>query len=329
MPAVETTYGGERAIRLAHGPYEAYLLPGWGNLVALRDTARGFRFLREPEQEMDEFRKAPGRYGIPVLYPPNRYRDGEFTIAGEAYRLPVNEEATHNHLHGFFMRIAWPVVDFGEDEGGAYVEIAHEVGEGHPVYEHWPHTFRFAIRYELSERGLVQRVRIENRGGEPMPVMLGFHTAVNVPFSESSSADACTIQLTIGERWELDERKLPTGRFQPLNENERKMPTGGADPFYEPMDNHYTARPRDGHNRMVLTDARLGLAFVYDVDLKYRHWMVWNNNRCGTFFCPEPQTSMVNAPNMDLPQDVTGLIVLAPGESFSATSRMYVEEVSR
>lgn len=41
MPAVETTYGGERAIRLSHGRYEAYLLPGWGNLVALRDTARG------------------------------------------------------------------------------------------------------------------------------------------------------------------------------------------------------------------------------------------------------------------------------------------------
>jgi hypothetical protein len=35
--------------------------------------------------------------------------------------------------------------------------------------------------------------------------------------------------------------------------------------------------------------------------------------------------SRVNAPNMDLPMEKTGLIMLSTGESWSETSRLYVE----
>ena len=326
MSVKEATYAGESAILLQNGDYEAILLPKrGGNLVAFRDVKRGYRFLREPEQEMDQFEKSPIRFGIPVLFPPNRYRDGVFTVAGRTYHLPVNEESTHNHLHGFFSRLAWPVVASGDNAEGAFVEIRHDVDENHPVYEHWPHRFSISIRYTLTTSSLVQTVHIENTGDTPMPCMLGFHTAVLVPFAPSSSAADCTFTLTIGERWQLDERKLPTGRFQPLNAGEQNMKSGGVSPFFEAMDNHYSAAPVDGHNQMVLTDSKAGVRFIYDVDLGYRHWMVWNNNAGGTFFCPEPQINMVNAPNVELPADVTGLVILQPGESWTGTSRMYAE----
>ncbi|GMA56373.1 hypothetical protein GCM10025858_08760 [Alicyclobacillus sacchari] len=86
MSVQETTYAGESAILLQNGDYEAILLPKrGGNLVGFRDVKRGYRFLREPEYEMDQFEKSPIRYGIPVLFPPNRYRDGVFTAAGRTY----------------------------------------------------------------------------------------------------------------------------------------------------------------------------------------------------------------------------------------------------
>jgi aldose 1-epimerase len=52
---------------------------------------------------------------------------------------------------------------------------------------------------------------------------------------------------------------------------------------------------------------------------------VYNGAANGRFFCPEPQTSMVNAPNVDLPPDQTGLIRLEPGQKWNAVSRMYVQ----
>ena len=60
-----------------------------------------------------------------------------------------------------------------------------------------------------------------------MPCMLGFHTAVNAPFAPGSNMEDCTFSMTIGDRWELDQRMLPTERTQPLssmsNRSSRRM----------------------------------------------------------------------------------------------------------
>lgn len=323
MPVVETTYGGVPALTMTRGDYQAILLPEkGGNLVSFRDTAKNYRFIREPLEDMERFERSPIRFGIPILFPPNRYEDGRFTAAGQSYELPVNEESTHNHIHGFLYRAEWPVVGQGEDGRETFVEIRQDIDQSHPMYAHWPHAFSISVLYALSEDGLRQQVRIVNHSDRPMPCMLGFHTALNVPFAEGSDKDDYVFTATIGERWELSDRKLPTGRFQPLNEGEQRIAHGGISPFFEPMDNHYTARPVEGHNRMVLTDRRLGVKLVYDVGLRYRHWMIWNDGAGGEFFCPEPQTNMVNAPNTGLPDDVSGFVLLAPSETWEEECRL-------
>ncbi|MDO3411700.1 aldose 1-epimerase [Saccharibacillus sp. CPCC 101409] len=321
-------YNGEEAVWLKYGDYEAAVLPKiGGNLIAFRDIARGFRFLREPE-EMQAFVENPGTHGIPPLFPPNRYDGGRLKWNGEEYKFPVNEEATGNFLHGYLHTLPWEVEGFGADESGSFVTVSHHVGEGHKMYEYFPYAFTLRIRYTLSSLGLEQSVTIFNESGRKFPALLAFHTALNAPFAEGGSSDDCRIKVTIGQRRELDDRMLPTGGFQPLTEWEEEMRESGSSPYADEMDNHYTAVPQGGRNRAEITDTRIGVKLVYDVGTSYRHWMIWNSKAGGKFICPEPQTNLVNAPNQSLPAEEMGLFAIEPGEVWQATSRIYAVDLA-
>ncbi|MBW7474588.1 aldose 1-epimerase [Paenibacillus oenotherae] len=321
-------YLGEKAIWLEGGRYEAALLPdNGGNLIAFRDTESGYRFLREPEDEdgMNKFKARPFVYGIPVLFPPNRYKDGEFPWNGRTYHFPVNEAETGNHLHGFFTDIPWTVVEFGHTNSESFVTIANRIDEKHEVYRYFPHKFTIKLRYSISEDGLQQQVMIRNEGDDEMPCLLAFHTAINAPFAPGSTAKDCRVKVTIGERWELDERMLPTGKYQQLTAEEEQLRDTGIYPFGGEMDNHYRAAPQNGRNRMELTDTKQAVTLIYDVGVSFKHWMIWNNFGKEGFLCPEPQINLVNAPQVDLPADQIGLFSLKPGEIWEESGRLYVK----
>lgn len=327
LKAYEGSFHGEPAVWLQAGKYEAAMVPGvGGNLLAFRDTESGYRFLREPaEHEMDDFKSNPGVYGIPVLFPPNRYQDGVFPWKGKEYRFPVNEEATGNHLHGFLHTAAWEVEDYGHTKLESFVTVKAAVDEGHAAYRYLPFRFTVRLKYSLSEDGLSQHLFLQNLDEQEMPCLLAFHTAVNAPFAPGSEAKDYRVKLTIGKRWELDSRMLPTGNHQALTEEEKQLQSEGIYPFYASMDNHYTAVPQNGRNRMELTDTKIGKTLVYDVGTSYKQWMNWNNGATEGFFCPEPQINLVNAPNVDLPAEEIGLFSLAPGEIWEETARFYVK----
>jgi aldose 1-epimerase len=329
--AYQGAYHQENAIILRAGRYEAIVLPEvGGNLIAFRDLENQFHFLREPSlEEMNDFKKVPYCHGIPVLFPPNRYEDGKFPWNGKVYQFPVNEASTGNHLHGFVHNIPWQVehVEANNQESG--VTLVLKVTEGHSVYEYLPFAFTFKLRYTLSESGLLQHISIQNDGQDRMPCLVAFHTTINAPFAANSTAADYQFKLTIGERWALDERMLPTGKYQSLTADEEKMKTGELSPFFAAMDNHYTVQTQDGRNRMELTDTRNQVTLVYDVGTSYKQWMIWNNNATEGFFCPEPQINLVNAPNTSLPPEEIGLFGLEAGEIWEETARLYsIKKVS-
>jgi aldose 1-epimerase len=326
--AWEGTFHGEPAIWLKSGKYAAIMLPNiGGNLVAFRDTKRDFRFLREPsEEEMPAFKARPLNHGVPVLFPPNRYENGRFPWEGSTLQLPINEQSRNNHLHGFLYNTPWTVDDYGCTANESYVVVSVRVDETHPAYSHFPYTFTFTLRYVLSVHGLLQHVIIRNDGHRAMPCLLAFHTTINAPFTSEGASTDCCVKLTIGRRWELNDRMLPTGRLQSLSREEEHMRDDGVYPFNEVMDNHYTAEAQDGRNRMELTDAKQGIKLIYDVGTSYKQWMVWNNFAKEGFFCPEPQINLVNAPNVKLPDHDIGLYGLAPGQIWEETSRLYVAQ---
>jgi len=320
-------FHGEHAFWLESGRYQAAVLPDIGaNLIAFRDIRNDYRFLREPaREEMDAFRQKPRNHGIPVLFPPNRFQDGTFRLNGKTYSFPINEERTGNHIHGFFYDRPWDVPEYGMSEEESFIVLVQDVDKTHNVFSYFPHLFRFTLKYALSPQGLSQTVHIVNRGEDPMPCMLAFHTAINAPFSPRSTIHDCLCKITIGERWELDDRMLPTGHKPPLEAWELSMRDTRISPFFKAMDNHYTSMPQDGKNYMELEDTREKVRFVYDVGTGYKQWMIWNNGAKGGYICPEPQTNLVNAPNIQLPNEIKGLIMLEPGEVWTETSRFYVE----
>ncbi|MFC5701354.1 aldose 1-epimerase [Cohnella faecalis] len=325
--ATEGKYENETAIFLKYGVYSAIMLPGiGGNLISFRDEERGYRFIREPEgAQWKEFVRFPVLHGIPVLFPPNRYDAGTFEFDGRTYRLPVNEPETGNHLHGFVYETPWEVVGFGSTERESFVTVRCRLDESHPAFEFFPHRVTLTQTYTLSSNGLTQAFEAVNEGSNALPFMLGFHTTLNVPFATGSSVEDVVIGIAIGERWELNERQLPTGRLFPLDEGETKLREGG-NPFYTLLDNHYTAdSAENGRNAAFLFDRKADVRFVYDAGREYKHWMVFNGKGSTSFICPEPQTGMVNAPNVDLPPERTGLVRLEPGERWSSVSRYYVE----
>jgi aldose 1-epimerase len=325
--AFKGEYQGEQAIWLKAGRYEAAILPEiGGNLIAFRDLETGYKFLREPaEEEMEAFKSNPGVHGIPVLFPPNRYDGGRFPWNGKVYEFPVNEKDRGNHLHGFAHTAVWSVDNFGSEDDESYVTVSLRVDEDHAIYTYLPHKFTLKLRYSLSENGLSQISFVKNDGSEVMPCLLAYHTTINAPFAPDSNSSDYKLKLTIGKRWELNERMLPTGRYQPLLPEEEAMRTGGVSPYFAAMDNHYTAVPQNGRNRMELTDTKLGVTLVYDVGTSYKQWMIWNNGAGGKYFCPEPQINLVNAPNTDLPAEEIGLFSLEPGEIWEETARLYVK----
>ncbi|MBO7744294.1 aldose 1-epimerase [Paenibacillus sp. MWE-103] len=325
--AYRDTYQGEPAVWLKFGRYEAVLLPEvGGNLIAFRDTENGYAFLHEPTaEEMPAFKARPFIHGIPVLFPPNRFEDGKFPWNGRTLEFPVNEPATGNHLHGFVHSETFEVEDFGATATESYVVAALKVDERSEVYKYLPFRFTLRLRYAIGENGLEQQFTVVNDGEETMPCLFAFHTSVNAPFVPGSSAKDYRLKLTIGERWHMSERMLPTGEFQPLSPNEEAMKGEGVYPFFESLDNHYTAVPQNGRNRMELTDTKAGLTLVYDAGTSYKEWMIWNNGATEGFFCPEPQVSLVNAPNTDKPADEIGLFSLAPGEIWQERARIYVK----
>lgn len=330
--AFEQEYHGEKAVWLTCGSYEAAVLPEVGaNLIAFRDTKHRYRFLHEPEaDEMAEFKQRPGIYGIPILYPPNRYEDGKFPWNGKIYQFPINEEKTGNHLHSYAHKSKWEVVDYGAGMTESFVKLQLKVQEGNEIYRYFPYKFTLQLKYTLSEHGLGQQVKIRNEDEEPIPSTLAFHTAINAPFAPNSQAADYTVKLTAGKRWELDERMLPTGNYQDLTKEEKLLISTGINPFWQPLDNHYTSLPQHGRNRMELTDHKEKITLVYDVGTSYKQWMIWNNSAEPGFFCPEPQVNLVNAPNAVMNKDFpftaeeVGLFSIAPGEIWEENASLYI-----
>ena len=76
----------------------------------------------------------------------------------------------------------------------------------------------------------------------------------------------------------------------------------------------------------VITDLKTKAEIVYEISDDFLFWVVWNEGGDHGYFCPEPMTWMINAPNLPLPGDESGYRELAPGESKSVTERIYARQ---
>lgn len=266
-------------IKLTCNDWRAEILPHCGaNLIFLEKS--GSSFLRTPKS-MEAFWQAPMLYGNPLLFPPNRIKDGRFCFQGTEYHLPINEEKLHNHIHGLIHTAHFEVKAVTEHSASCSLS-----NKG----EWFPFPFVMNVLFDLACNGLMQSIEIINTGCMPMPVLLGLHTSF---FSPDSFA------VPIGKRWNTDERYIPTGELCGLTEQEL-MYKNGCRPEGQKISGFYTA---DGHI------ARIG-NLLYQSSPEFSQWILFNQGGDQGLLCVEPQSDCVNGLNMP-----NHYITLPAGES--------------
>lgn len=314
---------GFDAVRFGAGGYEAVIVPAVGaNLVSLKNLEKNKSILRTPENiSAEQFSERPQVYGIPVLFPPNRITDGTFTVDGKKYEFPITNPANNTFVHGFLHRRAWQISAKEAYEDKAVVEALFVCDENTDFYSQFPHSFEFRLKYTLSADGLLQEISIKNNSAEKMPIGLGFHT--------SFLADENYHVLASLDEKIIVEGMLPTGEIGGLTNEDKKFLDGTMKAVGHVLDNiHYTNKkmPLAGMNLngAILTDSSDGAKIVYEWGEKFGFSVIWNEGGDKGYICPEPQSWAINAPNIDLPYEKTGVYLLAPNQTWSDYTKIYM-----
>lgn len=218
-------FHGLKGVEFSKGEYTALLIPEMGaNLVRLANTRLGAEILRTPGPgEIETFRSRPQVFGLPILFPPNRIADGRYVFEGRTYQYPITIERERNYHHGVLKSEAFLVSKARETDREVMIECRYYANAGNDaVYRDFPHEFKCKITYRLTAEGLEQEVVFFNRSETRMPLGVGFHTPLTIPFAGGIDADY-VMRLAVGEEVELDGRNLPTGRRLPLSEQFSKL----------------------------------------------------------------------------------------------------------
>ncbi len=324
-------WNGFRAVEFSKGDYVALLVPEQGaNLVRLANTRLGVEILHTPTAEnIETFKARPQIFGLPLLFPPNRIEDGRYTFEGRTYCYPITIPKENNHHHGMLKAMPFVVSKAVESDDEVLVECrmySNAANDGY--FRHFPHEFKCKMIYRLTAEGLEHEVMFGNKSRENMPVGVGFHTPMLIPFAGGEPCDY-RLRVAVGEQVELSERNLPTGNTLPLDEQFSKLRDGGLQVTgCEPLEAGFTLREIEVDGKpfrgALVENLRTGIRTFYEVDEKTVYWTIWNNGGQEPYCCPEPQSWRTNAPNAKNPEEV-GFRYIEPGKAFSMKFRLYAK----
>ena len=324
-------WNGLQAVEFSKGDYTALLIPSVGaNLVRLANTKLGVEILRTPTaEEVETFKSRPQIFGLPLLFPPNRIENGRYEFEGRTYQYPITIEKEQNYHHGIIKGEPFVVSKAKEDDEEVKIECRYYSNAGNDaIYRDFPHAFKCKIVYKLSNKGLEQEVIFGNKSKENMPVGVGFHTPILIPFAGGEGKDY-KMRVAVGEQVELSERNLPTGKKLPLTEQYAKLREEGLQVTdCEPIEAGFTLREIevDGkpYRGAVVENTKTGVRTFYEVDDETTYWTIWNNGGQVNYCCPEPQSWTTNAPNAADPK-AAGFRYIEPDKKWKAVYKLYAK----
>ncbi|PJN86883.1 aldose 1-epimerase [Bacillus sp. mrc49] len=319
----DTTFIKEQALKFGNEHVEGILVPALGsNLLSLKLKHKDIQVLRTPDCSED-YKKLPILYGMPILFPPNRIEDGQFTYKHTTYRFPINEREKSNHIHGFLHDKPWSVIK--REVIGNQVVIKTEFSSRDFPYlkKSFPQDIVVNMSLILIDDGLEVQLEILNNGLEPFPFGAGYHTVFNFPFGADSKIENCQIALPVNKHWELNERSLPTGEIgESANKKEIQNGLCLEGRLFDDIFSY--DEESNLNNECILTDQEAGVQVIYHVDHHYKFWVLFNQDG---FVCPEPYTWVTNAPNLDLSAEFTGVKELGTGEKVLLKTKLVLKEI--
>ena len=178
--------------------------------------------------------------GQPLVPWPNRLHGGRYTWDGVEHLVPLDEPEQGNALHGLARFRAWRAVDRSPDAVTMVLRL-------HPSPP-YPFCLDLAVRYALTDDGLVVENRATNVGADAAPYAHGAHPYVTV----GGRVDDARLTLPADAWLPTDSDQIPTGtepvEGSPYDFREART-VGDVEMDYAFTD---LRRGQDGHARLRL-----------------------------------------------------------------------------
>ncbi|MBO4591547.1 MAG: aldose 1-epimerase [Eubacterium sp.] len=323
-------YKEKDVINLKAGNYVATIAPFLGsNIISMVDLENDISFFRKDENlSIEELKGSPEVYGFPTLFYPNRLKDGILKCSDYTYTFPIEDHEGHNSLHGFLHKREHSIVEATATDDAAIAKTSYIYDEKDPFFETFPVSFKAEYTFKLTEKGMYYEVTITNLSERQLPYGICNHTAINAPFTTNGEPLDTRIFITIGDKWPLNQRNLPTCDFISLDNHDRQYLTGSMIPVKHVICNDvYNAETYEIEGEpfrgAIISDTASGKEIRYEIDDNFKFWIIWNDGGEKGYFCPEPSTWMIDAPNLPLPGEESGYIELATGESKTVGQHFY------
>lgn len=326
-----TTFRGITCISMEYGNYRGLLAPSLGsNFLNLEETSHHIRFFHFKKGMSKRFlKKCNIIIGLPTTYLPNRLKDGILHTSDAVYHFPINETSRNNHIHGFLHTRCHSILSMEEKETCVIAKTYYEYDERDDFFSFFPLKFRVDFTFTLSNEGLRYEVTLKNLSEHMLPFGFGTHTTLSCPFiknQKKKEGKYYRFHLPVKHRYELNERCLPNGTYRELLEYEEHYKNGTARPVGHDINDELYRLCDNTKNsyKSIVTDTRTGLSIVNEVSKEYSFYILWNIGGNHNFFCPEPLTWLINAPNLDQPNEETGYRELTPLESATIWQKFYL-----
>lgn len=309
----------EKRIRFCTPEWSGVIaLDSTGNMIRLTHRKTGMEILRFPDSDA-ALMLEPAVYGIPLLLPPNRIRDGRFAVRDRTFRFPVNEKTTNCFLHGLALGREFEPGPVEETEDVLRLAVTFRFDASRPEFSGFPCIFEVEIRYEMRKEGVTHTVIVRNAGMIPMPLGVGFHTAFCIPETEPVTLE---IPHLPDGAWNVHpQRRLPDGNKRAWSELEKSVLSGRKKVGNAAFSCMF---PLPEPERCIWIRRKYGTV-CYRLDPRFLHAACWNDGGGKGFFCIEPMSWMTDAPNVPLPPEISGFRLLAPHSECGFRSVISVE----
>lgn len=301
--AIKTVnYFDKSAVEIENEFFKVVVLPSEGsNVFSLFDKTKNVELLRTT-MDVEAYNKRKMLFGTPVLVPPNRIEDATFTFNSLKYELEMNRAKENNHIHGFVKDKEWTIKEMNNDLNELITSLDSD--DFPSIKKQFPHSFELEMKIKLTNEGTVQTLKVLNKSGSLMPFGLGYHTTF---FFDNEHS---ILKMDVQKEWILNNRNLPTGE---LKETEyQKLLKKGTNLYGISLDHVF---PFTSNKEAVINHPNLGIELSYVAEEGFKHWVLYTGDGKSNFMAIEPYSWVTNAPNIDLPDELTGFIAIAPNET--------------
>ncbi|OMP65708.1 aldose 1-epimerase [Domibacillus epiphyticus] len=305
---------GKEAYELENEFFKVIVIPDEGsNIISFFDKKKQMEVLRVPKTK-EEYENRRMLYGTPVLFPPNRIEDAVFKFEQRTYHLEMNRAKENVHIHGWVHDKKWKVIRVDHKNNILLTQI--QSNDFPSILKQFPHSFVLEMTIELTDSGIIQSLKVRNESDETMPVGIGYHTTFHFPIEDSK------LYMDVDTYWELNERHLPTGKlldvpFKNELKNGMNMKGHAFDDVFRLTEDH----------KAIIEHPEHGVTVTYEAVTGFTHWVVFTAGGQEDLLAIEPYSWVTNAPNLDFPDEMTGLYRLKPNEEKILTTKISVEHI--